>query len=77
MTTIILDSNKDITCFKNFTTFTLTGILINNKQDLLILRITRWYKFCKRQGVLWRIADYYTVRKYAPENILKYIKLED
>lgn len=77
MTTIILDSNKDITCFKNFTTFTLTGVLINNKKYLPIRKIQRWYVTCKRNKVLWRIADYYTAKKYAPENILKYIKLED
>jgi len=45
-------------------------------QYLSILRITQWYKFWKRQRVLWRIANYYTARKYAPENILKYIKLD-
>lgn len=35
------------------------------------------YVTCKRMKVLWRIADYYTARKYAPENILKYISLDE
>jgi hypothetical protein len=25
---------------------------------------------------LWKIAEYYTKKKYSPENILKYIKLD-
>ena len=41
-----------------------------------INRIQNWYRFWKRQPVLWRIADYYTARKYAPENILKYVSLD-
>ena len=43
----------------------------------LVGKIQNWYRFWKRQRVLWRIADYYTARKYAPENILKYLDLNE
>lgn len=34
------------------------------------------YKFIINLPILWKIAEYYTAKKYSPENILKYIKLE-
>lgn len=39
-------------------------------------KIKRWYKNLKRLPVLWKIAEYYTARKYHPDNALKYIKLD-
>lgn len=46
------------------------------------IRIKRWYKNMRylksdRVKTLWKIADYYTSKKYAPENALKFINLED
>ncbi len=50
------------------------------RQYLCIFKITRWYKKTKdnqkRQKILWKIAKYYTTKKYSPDNILKYITLD-
>ena len=69
---------RDCSYLKNIDTYNKKEI----KKYLSILCITQWYKRMKylrsaRYKILWRIADYYTARKYAPENILKYIMLED
>lgn len=40
-------------------------------------KISNWYYKCKRNKVLWRIAEYYTIRKYSPENALQFINLQD
>lgn len=31
----------------------------------------------KNKNTLWRIAEYYTAKKYSPDNILNYIELDD
>lgn len=46
-------------------------------QRLTAIRIINWYRKCKRNKVLWKIAEYYTKRKYSPENILKFINLKE
>ncbi len=38
--------------------------------------IQRWYRKYKRIQILWKIAEYYSAKKYKPGNILKYIKLD-
>ena len=38
-------------------------------------KIYNWYKYNKKNKILWKIAEYYTKIKYSPENILKYIDL--
>ncbi len=45
------------------------------KKYLSILKITQWYKDKKRMKALWRIAEYYTSKKYSPENVLMYVDL--
>ncbi len=42
-----------------------------------IQRLYRQYKWNKIKNILWKIADYYTARKYSPNNILNYITLYD
>lgn len=56
--------------------------LCNFKQDCLKLhkiqskiKIFNCYKKYKKNKILWKIAEYYTKKKYSPENILKYINL--
>lgn len=50
-------------------------------QYINILKITQWYKRIKflhsnRYKTLWKIAEYYTSKKYSPENVLKYLCLD-
>ncbi len=40
-----------------------------------INKIISWYKNIKRFVILWKIAEYYTAKKYQPTNALKYINL--
>lgn len=40
-------------------------------------KIYNWYKQCRRMRILWKIAEYYTQKKYSPENVLKFVNLED
>lgn len=40
------------------------------------VKIQRRFRLRNQMRVLWRIAEYYMKRKYAPENILKYIELK-
>ena len=52
---------------------------IDNKkinEYLSSICIKRWYKKYKHFKTLWKIAEYYTKRKYSPENILNYVYLE-
>lgn len=42
-----------------------------------IQRLYRLYKWNKNKKTLWCIAEYYTVKKYSPNNILNYIELND
>jgi len=56
--------------------------LYNFKQDCIRLyklqsqiKIFNFYKKYKRNKILWKIAEYYMAKKYAPKNILKYINL--
>lgn len=41
-----------------------------------IIKLQRFIKLYIRLPTLWKIAEYYTKKKYSPENILKYINLE-
>ena len=41
-----------------------------------INKIIKWYKHHKKIKILWKIAEYYTKKKYSPENIIKYINLD-
>lgn len=36
-------------------------------------QIIKWYKYHKKIKILWKIAEYYTKRKYSPENVLNYL----
>lgn len=56
--------------------------LYNFKQDCIELykiqsqiKIFNLYKTYKKNKILWKIAEYYTAKKYSPKNILKYINL--
>jgi hypothetical protein len=40
-------------------------------------QIIKWYKYHKKMKTLWKIAEYYTKKKYSPENILKHIDLDE
>lgn len=53
------------------------------KTDNEINKINNFQIFWKKYGnyitklpTLWKIAEYYTARKYSPENIMKYLDLE-
>lgn len=55
---------------------------LKSKQE--VKKIIKFQKYWKKYGkfinklpTLWKIAEYYTEKKYSPENILKYINLED
>jgi hypothetical protein len=39
-------------------------------------KIWNWYKKSKKTKILWKIAEYYTQKKYSPDNIMKYIDFE-
>ena len=41
--------------------------------------IKKWYKNIKRNQILWKIADYYTQKKYNPQSkfMIEYIKNEN
>ena len=39
-----------------------------------IIKLQRYIKLYLKLQTLWKIAEYYTKKKYAPENALKYIK---
>ncbi len=63
----------------------LYDIETEDKNDIIrylsILKITRWFKRIiflksKQLQILWDIAHYYTAKKYAPANILKYTNLD-
>ncbi len=41
-----------------------------------IIKLQKYIKLYLKLPTLWRIAEYYTKKKYSPENILKYINLE-
>jgi hypothetical protein len=41
-----------------------------------IISLQKYWKLYKNLPTLWEIAEYYTKKKYSPENILKYIELE-
>lgn len=40
------------------------------------IKIFNLYKKYKKNKILWKIAEYYTAKKYSPEKILKYIDLD-
>ncbi len=46
------------------------------KHSNIIKKYIRHYIFKKKLHILWQIADYYTAKKYHPNNILKYIILD-
>jgi Leucine-rich repeat (LRR) protein len=55
------------------------NILINNTVDFKessFTKLQRFFRFKKKLPTLWKIAEYYTARKYSPENILLYISLD-
>lgn len=41
-----------------------------------IIPLQRYWKLYRKLPTLWKIAEYYTKKRYSPENILKYIELE-
>jgi hypothetical protein len=45
-------------------------------QIYYVNQIIKWYKHHKKMKILWKIAEYYTKKKYSPENILKHIDLD-
>ncbi len=58
---------------------------INNDNKIIkylnVLKIQQWFKRMKylkskRMFILWEIAEYYTIQKYKPELVLKYLNLE-
>jgi hypothetical protein len=42
-----------------------------------IIKLQRFIKLYIKLPILWNISEYYTKKKYSPENILKYINLEN
>lgn len=48
----------------------------NNKIRNKLKKIIYKFRRIKQFKILWKIAEYYTAKKYSPNNILKYIKLD-
>ncbi len=46
------------------------------KQYITIMTITKWYKYNYKTKILWKIAEYFSAKKYSPKNVLKYINLK-
>lgn len=77
----------DIDCIKcdksHEYTFTLNDNTITYDIDYCsyyvdaAIKIQRYIKLRQKIPVLWKILEYYTAKKYAPCNILKYINLEN
>lgn len=42
-----------------------------------VLKIQRYWRLYKKFPTLWKISEYYTSKKYSPNNILKYIDLNN
>ena len=45
--------------------------------NIKIIKLQRYIKLYIKLPILWKIAEYYTKKKLSPENVLKYINLED
>lgn len=60
------------------------NIIFDNMKNYKIIKIIKGfrklvnlYRFNKKKEKLWEIAEYYTIKKYSPDNILKYIELSN
>jgi hypothetical protein len=56
-----------------------TDFLILKRQRKIkkgFIKFVNLYKKYKWLNTLWKIAEYYTAKKYSPKNIFKYIDLE-
>lgn len=42
-----------------------------------VIKIQRYWRLRKKIPTLWKIAEYYTSKKYSPNNILKYVNLNE
>jgi len=45
------------------------------KIKLGFIKFIKLYKYSIKSPILWKIAEYYTAKKYSPKNILNYINL--
>lgn len=74
---IILDYQiNDLTynnALENLTS--IRNLIYVSKYDQIV-KIQRLFRWVKKLPILWKIAEYYSAKKYKPENILKYIKLD-
>ena len=41
-----------------------------------IIKLQKYWKIYFKYPILWKIAEYYTAKKYSPKNIMKYIDLK-
>ncbi len=74
---IIIDYQINDISYKSalFHLIHLKNLIYVNKIDQII-KIQRLFRWNKKLPVLWKIAEYYTAKKYAPDYALKYINLE-
>jgi hypothetical protein len=57
-----------------------TDIKIIKRQKRIkngFIKFIKLYKKYKWLKTLWKIAEYYTAKKYSPDNIIKYIDLSE
>ena len=55
------------------------SLLIRNNvahKAIELIKLQRRFRFRRKMRTLWKIAEYYTARKYAPENVFLYISLD-
>jgi len=58
--------NLCIYCFEDYTIFDVHDICQYYKIN--IIKIQKWFRHVKRNKVLWKIANYYSKRKYHPKS---------
>lgn len=74
----LLKKENIILC-RNISFWHIKGESIYKEQERInngFIKFLKLYKKYKFKLTLWKIAEYYTKKKYSPENILKYINLD-
>jgi Leucine-rich repeat (LRR) protein len=55
------------------------NIIINNSvevRETSFSKFQQWIRLRRRMPTLWKIAEYYSARKYSPDKVLSYISLD-
>ena len=48
----------------------------SDKHRLAFIKLQKIFRLRKLFKILWKIAEYYTAKKYSPENVMKFINLD-